>query len=152
VGTNVTNCHITMEGTGSALNNITPGTSILQAGYHFKMTGSHPATTVSVSNAQYTIHVTCATGGDQHDIVFNLSGNTTTIAANAAGCDGWCPANDEHSDSVCQGHIVAPAVCNTPTSQYSASGFLTRFEADVSVTSTTCEATEVHFQHHHSSI
>jgi hypothetical protein len=122
---------------------IMPLQNILQGGYHFTMPGSHPATTVSVTNPTITLKAKCP-DNSTHDIVIPLAPYSVTIPANTNGCDGWCPANDEHSPLVCQGAIFAPDVCGGRG--YVLTSHKGTFDATVTID--TCA--KVNFQFHYS--
>jgi hypothetical protein len=94
-----------MEG---SLTNIRPGDWI-SGGYNFKINGSHPATSVSVTNVTVTLPVSCPKGGGNGGyIVVPLPNATYNVPANNTNN---FPTGDANSVLSWEGSIQAPGLC-----------------------------------------
>ncbi|HWC34048.1 MAG TPA: hypothetical protein VG650_04380 [Mycobacteriales bacterium] len=84
----------------------------LRAGYDFTMPGSHPAATVTVSNAQVSLTVKCQNGSTV-PVTIALPTQSYQDPANSSG---WYPSGDQQSSLVYQGSATMPAnLCGAQT-------------------------------------
>jgi len=132
----------TMEGSL----HIAPGDR-LWGGYHFTISGSHPAATVGFGDARVTIPVSCTSGGPQAGVItINLAGGPYADPQNSSA---WLPANDEHDPATWQGSTTAPDLCNGGTmfnaSNSPSTGGGATFTADLQST----QSNKVNFQFHY---
>jgi hypothetical protein len=94
-----------MEG---ALTTILPGDWI-SGGYDFTIPGSHPQSTVTVTNPTVTLPVYCPQGGGPGgNIVINMPSATYTVGANN---NSWIPTGDQNSVLSWEGAVQAPNLC-----------------------------------------
>lgn len=97
-------CPISITGSMEGNMAVTPGNE-LQGGYHFGMTGNHPATTVHVTSAVVTLHAKCDIGGTLFDIAIPLPDYKVTIPANS---HDQFPAASQSDPLNWQGTLTAP--------------------------------------------
>lgn len=132
-------CPISISGSMEGNLKIKPGDQ-LQGGYHFKFSGNHPASTVTVKNATVTIHAICP-DKSTHEIVIPLPTYTVTVPANNTS---YFPAANQSDPLVWQGTLTAPAICGAGVAYTAPKG--ATFTANVVISP---PSTLVSFQFHY---
>ena len=119
---------------------VNPGNTLM-AGYDITIPGNHPASTVSIVNAQVTFQAGCASGPGGGVVTVPLGAGPNTIPANDSG---WYPSGDQHSSLVYQGSISVPNLCGGGQVSFQQGG---TFSGDLQSTDT---STSVHVRWHYS--
>src|SRR5579862_5665285 len=97
---------------------VAPG-AVLEAGYDLTIPGSHPAVSVTFSDAQFAFAARCTSGGAPVSLTVAMPDATYAVPA---GSSQWFPSGDQHSSLVYQGSIVVPDVCGGGTISLQAGG------------------------------